>query len=336
MSTGRFEPIADKYLNPKIRGVSEWMCECPFCGGHASLQFNVDVGLWYCFRCEAKGTAKSLVRRLGGDYSDPVVSVQHIREQMDRMKLRKKREQLGSRVFPENTLRRYDFPDVYWTEIRGFSDSTIKKWNLGYDPISNRNTIAYRNPDGELLGVIQRLKDPDVEIRYIYPEGFNRKGSLFGSWHVETDRVALVEGSTDVIALDDATRPALGQYGSSISHGQIKLLHRLGIRHVVLFYDYDEAGRKAEEKSRELLNGFFLYTVMWDTNKYCWHKKLCGCGEHTWRTIGKCQNKKPCRCGRVHEADPNTLTIKERRRMFDNAKPIGKKKSKWDTRKFVR
>lgn len=334
MASGRFEQIAERWLVPVIRGSNEFMCECPFCAGKSSLQFNIDNGLWVCFRCDAKGNSKSLVKRMGGTYSDPAVSVEAIRKHMDRIRLLRK-EKRATPILDETTLRRYEFDDSYWTEVRGFSDRAVAKWKLGYDPISDRNTIPYRDEDGNLLGVIQRLKDPDIDIRYIYPDGFDRKHSLFGSWAVAgLHKCGLVEGSTDVIALDDADRPAAGQYGSSIAAPQVRLLHRLGIREVVLFYDYDEAGRKAEERSREVMEGFILRSVVWDESKYCWHRKLCGCGQHDWRSIAKCQKKRLCTCGRKHEMDPGSLKIKERREMYDNAVLVGSKR--WDTRRRAR
>lgn len=330
----RFEDIAEKYLEPVIRGSKEFMCLCPFCSGASSLQFNIELGLWNCFRCDAKGNAQTLVRRLGGVYTDPAVSTEMLHKTLDRMRIKKKRESESPvRVYDESMLERYKFDDVYWTEIRGFKDETIAAWDLGYDPISDRNTIAYRNPDGELLGVIHRLKG-DVFPRYIYPEGFDRKSSLFGSWKITSRKAAIVEGSTDVIALSQSKIPAVAQYGSSITDAQVRLLHRLGIKELVMFYDYDEAGRKAEEKSRESIKGIVLRTVTWDTTKYCWHEKLCGCGEHTWRTIGKCQKKYRCKCGRKHGVDPGSLPHKERKKMYREAVLVGSKRS-WPTRKYA-
>jgi DNA primase len=296
--SARFEPIAERYLTPVIRGSVEYMCECPFCDGTSSLQFNIDNGLWVCFRCDAKGNAERLVRRLGGVYADPVVGVETIRRHMDRIRMLRKKKETAHVALSDSYLSRYRFDDPYWTDIRGFSNEAIKEFDLGYDPLSDRHTIAYRDSDGTLLGVIQRLKGKNIFPRYIYPEGFDRKNSMFGSWKITTRKCGIVEGSTDVIALWDAERPALGQYGSSISNGQARLLHRLGVKELVMFYDYDEAGRKAEERSREAIEGIILRTVLWDKDKYCWHEKLCGCGEHTWRTIGKCLDKKKCNCKR--------------------------------------
>ena len=330
MATGKYEPLADQYLNTKVRGSDEFMAECPFCSGTSSLHFNINSGLWLCFKCDEKGNAKRLVQRMGGVYSDPVVSVEHVREHMDRIRTRMKKRYKGPVYQEESSLARYDFPDDYWSITRGFSDETIEKFQLGYDPVQDRHTIPYRTEHGALLGVIQRRVGNEFP-RYIYPKTFDRKGSLFGSWIIMSEnhrKIALVEGSTDTIALRDAGLPSVAQYGSAISRNQVQLLHRLGIREVVLFYDYDEAGRKAEEKSRQMIDGIIMRTVRYDERKYCWHKKLCGCGQHTWRSIGKCEKKKLCRCGRKHEMDPGSLSRKERVRMFNNAELVGSKKWK--------
>jgi hypothetical protein len=310
------------------------MTECPFCEGAASLQFNVDSGLWVCFKCDARGNAKRLVTKLGGTYVDPVVSVEHIREHMDRIRTRKKKEASSDHVVDERTLARY-FPDPdYWCDGRGFRARTVEAFGLAYDPISDRHIIPHRDVDGGLLGVVQR-RTTDEFPRYLYWDGFNRRGSLFGQWLVEGRRkIGLVEGSTDTIAMYDAGIVAPAQWGSSISRLQVRLLHQLGVREVVLFYDYDEAGKKAEEKSRELIDGIILRAPVWDTEKYCWHKRLCGCGQHTWRDIGKCQKKRLCKCGRRHEMDPGSLSRKERRRMYEQAPIVGRKT--WKPKKTVR
>jgi hypothetical protein len=329
----RYEPIAENYLSPKVRGQHEFMCACPFCAGDMSLQFNIDSGLWVCFRCDAKGNAKGLMRKLGKDFIDPALSVEHIRQRMDKMRLERRRRAEGPRILEDSYLKRFQFNDPYWTKDRGFSKRAVAAWDLGYDPISDRHTIAYRNSYGELLGVIQRLKgdlDPDTP-RYIYEKNFDRKNSLFGSWKITNRKIALVEGSTDVISLDDAGVMGAAQYGSSISRGQISLLHILGVKEVVLFYDYDEAGRKAVEATRERARGIILRQVSYDDERFCWHARICGCGQHNWRTIGHCAAKKHCRCNRIHGADPGSLKKKEIRKMYEEAELVGS--LEWKKRK---
>jgi DNA primase len=342
--SARFEQIVDRYLKVVLRSGDEYMCGCPFCNGSDCLQFNVVKGLWNCFTCSEGGSAKRLVNRLGGTYTDPAISVEVLRAAIDGMKLRRKNRESKEEVLPEVTLARYaGIPHEYWMDERDFSLSTIKKWGLGYDPISDRCTIAYRNVDSQLLGVIQRRLD-DVFPRYLYPKGFDRSGSLFGSWEVAArgvHKVALVEGSTDVITVDQADRVAVAQFGSSLTQRQIKLLRRLNVREIVLFYDYDIAGRKAERQAREVLEGFIVRAVRWDQDLYCWEQKVCGCGKgHDWFELGFCKNAegqpttRKCRCGRQHNMDPGKLEQDEIQEMYDNAVPVGR--IKWLTGKYAR
>lgn len=338
MITQRFEAIAEQYLTVVLRGPVEYMCACPLCDGDASLQFNTEKGLWTCFRCGQGGTAERLVKLIGGTYSDPAVSVEVLQTALDRLKTSFK-DYKPQTILEDSYLLRFegDSPNGYW-KSRGFNAATRENWGLGFDPILDRCTIAYRNTDGQLLGVIQRRLDNDFP-RYIYPKGFDRGGNLFGSWKISAsrgDEVALVEGSTDCIALGRFGITAVAQYGSSITARQIRLLKRLGINSIILFYDFDEAGRKAEQQALENLSGFFVYKVMWDESKYCWHKKLCGCSLHTWKTINQCKKKLFCQCGLKHDMDPGKLTEKEIKFMVGSSVLVGKRKALWHTKKFVR
>jgi len=336
---GRFEEIAERWLDVVNRSSSgEWMCRCPFHGedNTPSLQFNVNKGLWICFVCEEGGSAKRLVKKLGGVYSDPAISTQMLRQSLDRLRLNLKGDKSVPVLDEKYLLRFGGIPHEYWTDERGFDIATIKKWGLGYNPINDRCTIAYRNPRGQLLGVIERRLD-DQFPRYLYPKGFDRTGSLFGSWFVSdgtSTKVALTEGSTDAIQCDAAGPISLAQFGNSISARQVTLLRRLGIREVVLFYDFDLGGYKAIQQAREALTGFILRRPQWNQDVYCWQEKLCACGEHTPDTIYKCQYKVPCECGRIHKMDPGKLRHKEIQKMYDEAVLIGGRK--WRTVKSAR
>lgn len=252
MTIWRYEEVANKYLSVAARSGPEWMTNCPGCSGSDCLQFNVEKGLFNCFSCGFKGTAKTLVRKMGEVWSEPGASVEVLQMKLDALVnptvLRR------SDPIPEATLLRYGrVPHRYWIK-RGFTRETIKAFDLGYDALSSCCTIPYRSPEGSLLGVILRRTDGEFP-KYRYPKGFDRAGSLFGSWKIDGPEVALVEGSLDAISCWQAGVPALAQYGSSISRGQIKLLLRLGIRRVVLMYDNDAAGHKAVEVAHEMLDG---------------------------------------------------------------------------------
>jgi hypothetical protein len=101
------------------------------------------------------------------------------------------------------------------------------------------------------------------------------------------------------------------------------LLYRLGVKRLILFYDYDRAGLRATEKGSHLAEEFFVDRVVWNREKYCWHSKVCGCKniskdgwiEHT-SSGNKCLLKN-CRCGRIHEPDPCSLELDEIREMHE-------------------
>ena len=317
------------------------MTRCPFHGedNTPSLQFNVNKGLWVCFVCEEGGTAERLVKRLGGVYSDPAVSTEMLRQSLNRLRLSMKDDKSVPILEEKYLLRFGGIPHEYWTDERGFDISTISKWGLGYNPLNDRCTIAHRNPHGDLLGVIERRLDNEFP-RYLYPKGFDRSGSLFGSWFVasgKTSRVALTEGSTDAIGVNACGPDSLAQFGSSITDRQVNLLRRIGVREVVLFYDCDLGGYKAVRQAKEALVGFIVRAVQWDQDTYCWHEKLCACGDHDFNTIYKCKFKVPCDCGRVHKMDPGKLFKQDRDElldMYDNARLIGGRK--WRTVKSAR
>lgn len=323
----KYEAVAERWLTPVLRSGDEWMCACPFCGGGHNLQFNTNKGLWICFRCEKKGTAQSLVTALGGSYTNPAHNVEMVRESLNalRKKIKAQRKGLGDEILPENYLARFaGKPHEYWTKRRKFTKSTLREWELGYDPIGPRLwnaekqswekvgpcvTLPYRTPDGDLLGVISRRLG-DGFPRYIYPKGFDRKGALFGSWKLEEidgniRRAVLVEGSTDAVRIHQVGFHTAAQYGSSLHPRQVRLLKRLGVNEIVLFYDYDPSGLKATRQALTVLDGFIVRSVQWDKERYCWHGKLCDCGDgHSPMEIGSCPKKKRCRCGREHDVDP--------------------------------
>lgn len=257
---GDYSDMVEKHLEVVLRSGDEWMVKCPHHSDNtASLQFNVVKGLWICFSCHRTGNAKSL---FGADWREPDVDIETIMAQLELLEAADN----GPRTpvaLPESTLKRYRFPTDYWRH-RGFTDTTIKAFELGYDPIDNDAIIPVRNINGDLLGVIRRRLEIDAMPKYMYYKGFPRKHSLFGSWLVakkNTDHVVITEGSLDAIAVWQSGHPAVAVFGSSISREQVVMLRRLGIQRVTLFFDDDRAGREATLRSLPMLRDFLVYNV---------------------------------------------------------------------------
>ncbi len=234
----------------QVRTGNEYMCLCPFHDNQnsASLQFNVDRGLFTCFSCGASGNIRSLEKGLGVRFKEQEVDVADIIDKLDALDAK---PAVTAPTLDENILKRYAFPTDYWSS-RGFNEKTIEAFDLGYDPMDNIGIIPLRTTDGRLVAFIRRYLDPDADVKYKMPlkEKYSRSANLFASWLVAQDprdEVVITEGPIDAMKVWQAGFPAVAQYGSSISFQQVRLLRRLGFNRAVLFYDNDKAGRRAAE-----------------------------------------------------------------------------------------
>lgn len=260
----KYEDIVERHFQVVLRSGDEFMCRClKHEDQSASLQFNVAKGLFYCFSCHWAGNVKTLMRDMGETFREEV-DVQDVLAALDAIEAQANTPTI-LKAMPESLLKRYQFPNDYWSG-RGFTPTTIDTFSLGYDPMEDCAIIPVRNVQSQLIGVIRRRLADDGGPRYMYPKGFPRKTSLFGAHLVAksvSDHVVLVEGSVDAMKVWQAGYQGLAQYGSSINPAQVRLLARLGVNHVTLFYDDDKAGWAATDIAMEALREFYVDVVMY-------------------------------------------------------------------------
>lgn len=250
---GEFASFVERYLNPVSVSGKEVMCVCIFHDDHnASMQFNLEKGLFNCFSCQVGGSYRKIEKKLGIAHSEIGVSLDVILRKLNELKHGAGRDK-GMRVIPETELNKFTMPTDYWAK-RGLWESTVSAFDLGYDIVNDAVTIPVRNMDGALLGITRRYLDPDADTRYKYPAGFKKGEHLFGSWLVANDpsalSVTLTEGAIDAMQLWQWGVPAMAIYGSSVTLEQIRQLKRLGLSEVVLFFDNDRAGEDLVRRCR--------------------------------------------------------------------------------------
>lgn len=250
-----YEELIYKHFDVRSVSGDELMCICVFHDdSNASMQVNADTGLWLCFSCDAKGGPVTLFEEVGVNITSGQenLDIQDVILKIN--KLRKPEPKEEERIYRDDYLSQFSVvPIDYWEKGRGFSKKTVQAFELGYDMLSDSATIPIRNIEGQLLGVIRRAFNPsDDEPRYKYPLKFKRSHHLFGEWRVEADptatHVVLTEGSLDAIRVTEAGYNGMAIYGSSISETQVRVLRRLGVLRVTLFFDDDAAGRKARDR----------------------------------------------------------------------------------------
>jgi DNA primase len=217
------------------------------------LYTNTDTGMWLCFSgsCGAKG-------RLGTLSVDDEISA--LRRRLTKLTEGDNDE---ARIYPEAWLRQFQQGHPYWTTIRKFSPKTVQRFNLGYDPATDKLTIPLRDSHGEVLGVVRRALDGS-RPKYAHPVGFRSGKHLYGSHLVgERTKVALVEGPLDAVACWDARVPALACHGARLTEGQAWLLRYIGVGTVVAMFDNDHAGRMATEGLREVIPDLIVQRAEW-------------------------------------------------------------------------
>jgi DNA primase len=149
---------------------------------------------------------------------------------------------------------------------KGFSLDELREAGLatvrGGDYFPRRLMFPLADARGRVVGFQARKLADDDPLRGKYvnsPEGdLFKKGALLYGLHLarnaisKQDRVAVVEGNTDVIALRQAGfEPVVASMGTALTEKQLRELGRL-TRKVYLCFDADAAGQDATLRGMEL------------------------------------------------------------------------------------
>jgi DNA primase len=128
---------------------------------------------------------------------------------------------------------------------RNITESSIKKFALGYSEKQDMVTVPVHAPDGMPVGFVGRsVEGKDFKNTPGLPKG----KVLFNLHRIKTSsKVFVVESSFDVIRLDQAGLPAVATLGSNVSNTQIELLQKY-FNNIVILPDNDEAGNNMVER----------------------------------------------------------------------------------------
>lgn len=163
---------------------------------------------------------------------------------------------------------------------RGFSKETCRTFKIGWDANRSRITIPIFNIEEQLLGFIVRavLDENDPDYKRVYGksdkylvDNFQRSLTLFpiNMFPKGNDTVVLVEGSLDAMRGHQyGFNNVLAVLTSKLSKEQVRLLHRLRVKNIVLAFDDDKAGQEGCKKAYEMLkNDFIVYKVKYPEGK---------------------------------------------------------------------
>jgi len=149
-----------------------------------------------------------------------------------------------------------------------FKKETVKTFSLRYDPKERRVVIPIRYYNNRVIALKGRYLglDPEQPRYRFYKEFGGQMPHSLGVWFgyhlpINPDEpLILVEGERNLLKLWD-----VGIYnvwsagGSEISNAQLKTLRTCEAKELVLFFDNDKAGEKAEKRIYEKLKDYMVF-----------------------------------------------------------------------------
>jgi DNA primase len=175
--------IAQRYLQ-KVRpsGAENVMALCPFHEDtSASFAMNILNGVYFCHACHAKGNLFTFLRGLG--VSRTLIDLQY-KELLE--EARKAIPALPDPTNPgvfslepldESVLGFFDGYTLTSLLEKGFAESTIRHFDVGYDKWHSRITYPIRDIKGQLVAINGRAVYPGMRPRYkIYDKEYAQWG----------------------------------------------------------------------------------------------------------------------------------------------------------------
>jgi DNA primase len=267
--------VVGKFLNGiKRSGPDNLMAICPFhvhADGRpetgASFAISTRTGLWMCHSCHEKGNLRSFLRDIGvpaktrDTFYRPLLDAVEERVKRQYKKTSRIFNDLVDNILDESFLGLFEHCPIGLLE-EGFSEETLKHFDIGYDIKSDRVTFPIRDIIGRTVGISGRSGSSEVQPRYkiyskteyeawsIHPIATDKSRFLWNAdrvypeaWLDKAPAVLVVEGFKACMwAWQAGFKNVVALMGSFPSNYQLSLLERMG-GVVYLFLDSDEAGQ---------------------------------------------------------------------------------------------
>lgn len=148
---------------------------------------------------------------------------------------------------------------------RGYSEDTIKRWGLLYDPKRKRLVFPCRRKDGKLIGLTGRDVTGESNTKWFNYSGLNKSRYLYGGHLLEPGKaISLCEGPGDALIVDQAMGGhvcAVACMGSGVTREHAEAIKNARPSEVYVFGDGDIAGRMMARKAVKKLKPLVIRVV---------------------------------------------------------------------------
>ena len=251
------------FTRVKVSGDNIMFC-CPY-----HVETNPSCGImsrppysWNCFGCGSSGDLIKLISYVMG-FSSELKCVQFLLRKhftvsaVERPKIDIE-ELLSSNLKHEvedEELKKYRGIIHPYIRKRGFSDGTLRKYEVGYDVEKDAITFPVRASTGQVRFVQRRFVSSKgfLNLRNVY-----KKDILYGLYYILQTRkrfteIYLTESIIDTMSCYEGGLPAGAIMGRILFPEQVKELVAAGIKTVNLFFDNDKYGKDCVMSSQALI-----------------------------------------------------------------------------------
>lgn len=147
-----------------------------------------------------------------------------------------------------------------YMEKRHISRDVAKRFKLRYDPKSECVVFPVYDEDGRLVMLTRRsvvnktfIIDKDKEKPVYLMDDVRRNGLT---------EATLVESQINALTLESWGIPAIATFGCNVTPKQMDIINRSGLKHLLICYDGDSAGRHGTERVLRMLSPSIIADVV--------------------------------------------------------------------------
>ena len=240
---------------------SDYIIFCPYHNNSRSPAGEIDKssGMFFCFSCQKIADLTEFVMHVSGrSYFEAARFIKSketesdLSSEIDRKLIQKPEYQQFDQVLIKRlNAQALEAPRAMrYFNGRLITESSVKKFGLGFSEKQDMVTIPVHSPDGIEVGFVGRsIEGKDFKNT----PGLPKSKVLFNLHRVKTSgKVYVVESSFDAIRLDQCGYPAVATLGANVSNYQTDLLQKY-FNEIYVVADNDEAGGNMKDKLIERL-----------------------------------------------------------------------------------
>lgn len=254
-----------QYVDLQRKG-TEYFGLCPFHSDiNPSFSVTPESKCWYCFGCHKGGSVIEFAREINhwwyseaisnlAKYANLDINTTHQPRHLSVTKVMKsfappqsKEKAATYQIMRDDVMMQYQKcgkeADIWRNE--GISDAIMTKYQVRYDPMSQRLVFPIRNPQGKIINISGRTLDPEWKTKklrkYNYYTSLGRLDTLYGlSENLDEIKrkreIIIFEGAKSVFKADQwGFGNAVAALTSRINPYQLQILVKLGCRVVFAF-----------------------------------------------------------------------------------------------------